>query len=133
MHLLFQRTEGESVADDFGKVPDDVMGRIVMFWANRELTGKTGTMEQMLGSLSDFDMTPYRERLREYFTSEIRKPKDVLLVGCSLYRGYGGFNIRWDFTDDFKERMKKRNERRDRKLKEELEAIRQKKQKGGKK
>ena len=133
MHLLFQRTEGESVADDFGKVPDDVMGRIVMFWANRELTGKTGTMEQMLGSLSDFDMTPYRERLREYFTSEIRKPKDVLLVDCSLYRGYGGFNICWDFTDDFKERMKKRYERRDRKLKEELEAIRQKKQKGGKK
>ena len=131
MHLLFQRTEGESTLDDFGKVPDDVMGRIVMFWANRELTGKTGTIEQMLGALSDFDMTPYRERLREYFTSEIRKPKDILLRDCVLCRLDGGFNIRWDFTDEFKERMKKRNERRDRKLKEELEAIRSKKQKGG--
>lgn len=111
MHLLFQRTEGESVADDFGKVPDDVMGRIVTFWANREIAGKPGTIAQLLGALSDFDMVPFRETLRDYFTSEFRKPKDVLLIDVTLRRADGGFNVRWDFTDEWKSRAQKRRDR----------------------
>lgn len=111
MHLLFQRVQGESTPDDFGKVPVDVMGRIVTFWANRELIGKPGTVAQLLGALSDFDMIPHRERLRDYFTSETRKPKDVLLLDCELCRGDGGFNLRWDFTDEWKERDQKRRDK----------------------
>lgn len=112
MILMFQQIEGESTPDAFGKVPDDVMGRILTFWANKELQKKYGTMAQLLGALSDADMVPYRERLREYWTKRgHHTPKDILIMDCNFYRLYGGFNFRWDFTEEWKARKQKKYDR----------------------
>lgn len=123
--------EPEPYEYEYG-VSDIVLGKILVMHAKWKITGKKYTMQSLIDSISAYDVGAFYT-LKEYWTNELRKPKDVLFCGAYISTQLDAIVMKWDYTDEFKERMKKRDERRDRKLKEELESIRQKKQKGGKK
>ena len=115
---------------EFGDVSDTLMGRILVIHAKRILDPKKKfTMQGLLDSLTDPGDSAM---IKNEWTNELRKPKDVEFRDLYFSRHHGAVVVQWDYTEQFKERMKKRDERRDQKLKAELEAIRQKKQKGGK-
>lgn len=115
---------------EFGDVNDSLIGRLLVMQAKMILDEKKKfTMQSLLDSLQD---TGDSALIQNEWTNDLRKPKDVEIRGLYISRVYGAVVVQWDLTEQFKERMKKRAERLDQKLKEELEAIRQKKQKGGK-
>ena len=116
---------------EYGEVSDEVMGKILVMDLKYLTSRKKYTMQSLLDSIGPADVAGF-SAMKEYWTNDLRKPKDALFLGTYRSINHGTIVLKWDFTDEFKERMKKRDERRDQKLKAELEAIRQKKQKGGK-
>lgn len=145
MKLYFAQIEEnrEPFIDLFGEVCDDVIAWFMFLSAKRFITKKNFTMQDALAIMRDHffgvtdglfvnvqDFEKAAKRLTEYFTKpRFSKPGDVVIHDVIVDRPRNGLIVKWDYTDKFKERQKKRNERRDQKLKEELEAI----QKGGKK
>lgn len=144
MKLYFAQLEEnrEPFIDLFSDVSDDVIAWFMFFFAKRFITKKNFTIQDVLDRMPclpsfsvygpDQVQTPAidRESIRGYFTKpKWSKPADVVIHDVIVDRPRNGLIVKWDYTDKFKERQKKRNERRDQKLKEELEAI----QKGGKK
>ena len=110
---------------EFGDVNDSLIGRLLVMQAKMILDEKKKfTMQSLLDSLQDPGDSAL---IKNEWTNDLRKPKDVLFIGMYISRVYGAAVVQWDLTDQFKERMKKRSERLDKKLKEELEAIQSKK------
>ena len=144
MKLYFAQLEEnrEPFIDLFGDVCDDVFAWLWFLSAKRFITQKTFTMQDALDLMADLPGVPVDfggdvqgpardvEEIRAYFTKpKWSKPADVVIHDLIVDRPRNGLIVKWDYTDKFKERQKKKSERRDQKLKEELEAIR----KGGKK
>ena len=146
MKLYFAQLEEnrEPFIDLFGDVSDDVIAWLMFLTAKRFITKKNFTIDNALNLMSyhlglmdsyveNIQKQTFREgveKIESYFTKpRWSKPADVVIHDVIVDRPRNGLIVKWDYTDKFKERQKKRNERRDQKLKEELEAI----QKGGKK
>ena len=116
---------------EYGEVSDNVMGKILVMDIKWRIYNKKYTMQSLLDSMTQGDPIEH-DKMKKEWTNDCRKPKDVLFCGCYRSIPNSAIVMKWDYTDEYKERQKKKAERMDRKLKEELEAIRQKKQKGGK-
>lgn len=146
MKLYFAQLEEnrEPFIDLFGDVSDDVIAWFMFLTAKRFITKKNFTIDNALnlmryhlglmdGDFANFQKQTFREGIEKityYFTKpQWNKPADVVIHDVIVDRPRNGLIVKWDYTDKFKERQKKRSERRDQKLKAELEAI----QKGGKK
>ena len=146
MKLYFAQLEEnrEPFIDLFGDVSDDVIAWFMFLTANRFITKKNFTMDNALnlmsyhlglmdGDFANVQKQTFREgveKITYYFTKpQWNKPDDVVIHDVIVDRPRNGLIVKWDYTDKFKERQKKRRERLDQKLKAELEAI----QKGGKK
>lgn len=145
MKLYFAQLEEnrEPFIDLFGDISDDVIAWLMFLSAKRFITKKNFTMQNALDIMKkhfsdwtdDFfenvqEFKKAVDDLTEYFTKpRFHKPGDVLIHDLIVDRNRDGLIIKWDYTDKHKERQKKMSERRDQKLKAELDAI----QKGGKK
>lgn len=141
MKLYFEQIE-EKVKnlfqDEYGEVCDPVMGMITFFGAKKAVSQKDYTMADLLKMMRQLPGVPEDEqgphaeveKLEKYWTRENFRPKDMRIDMIYLSKNLQGIVIRWDFTEAWKERTKKRSERRDQRLKEQLTAI--KKKKGGK-
>ena len=146
MKLYFAKLEEnrEPFIDLFGDVCDDVIAWFMFLTANRFITKKNFTIDNALnlmsyhlglmdGDFANVQKQTFREcvgKITSYFTKpRWSKPADVVIHDVIVDRPRNGLIVKWDYTDKHKERQQKMNERRDQKLKAELEAL----QKGGKK
>ena len=142
MELYFAQLEEnrEPFIDHFGEVCDEVIAWFMFLSAKRFITKTNFTMQDALDRMVDqFDsmncelmdvqiFERHIHKIMAYFTKpKWSKPADVVIHDLIVDRPSNGLIVKWDYTDKHKERQKKKSERRDQKLKEELEAIRQKK------
>lgn len=142
MKLYFAQLEEnrEPFIDCFGDVCDDVIAWFMFLSAKRFITKKNFTMKEVLdlmkynlGMMNDDSPEFYAfqggvEMITSYFTKpKWSKPADVVIHDLIVDRPRNGLIVKWDYIDKHKARQQKMNEQRDQKLKEELEAIRQKK------
>jgi len=94
---------------DYG-VSDIVFGKILVMHAKWKITGKKYTMQSLIDSISAHDIGAFYE-MKEYWTNEFRKPKDVLFCGAYISTQLDAIVMKWDYTDEWKARDQKRRDK----------------------
>ena len=94
---------------DYG-VSDIVFGKILVMHAKWKITGKKYTMQSLIDSISAYDVGAFYT-LKEYWTNELRKPKDILFCGAYISTQLDAIVMKWDYTDEWKARDQKRRDK----------------------